>query len=128
MLYRIDELKDWKNTEDKLIEEMKNLGYTDEQIWDKNFGQREAYFLLFLTKYQGVKQSKDSGEIHNLTYLARFAVEEAAKDGLFEDYLKRCDRTQINSLAELGYVKIKPQLNEQGEQISLIPDQIKKKQ
>lgn len=106
MGYRVAELKDWKDFEDKLLNDLRAEGYTDEQIWDKNYGQSEGFFFLFLNKYEGVSQSTDSGEVHNLTSLARFAVEEAIKTGRINDYLSRCSITHIKSLETLGYIKV----------------------
>ena len=124
MKYRVDELKDWKQFEDEMIEQMKSEGFTDEEIWDKNSAQLLGYFYLFLTKFNAVKSSTDSGEVHNLTYLARFAVDEIIKIGSFEDAVIRCDRTQIQSLVELGYIGVK---EENGKLSIMIPEQYKKK-
>lgn len=109
MKYRIAELKDWKAFEDELIQQMQTEGYSDEEIWDKNFGQTEGYFLLFLTKYQGVATGSisDGGEIHNMTYLANYAIQKAINEGKFESYLKRCNRIQLDSLKSLGYIDFK---------------------
>ena len=124
MKYRVDELKDWKQFEDEMIEQMKSEGFTDEEIWDKNSAQLFGYFYLFLTKFNAVKSSTDSGEVHNLTYLARFSVEEAIKSGDFESWVTRCDRTQLQSLADLGYIGIK---EENGKLQILIPEQFRVK-
>lgn len=113
MKYRVDELKDWKTFEDSMIQEMVTAGYSEEQIWDKNFGQLEGYFFHFLTKYQGVFGSKDGGEIHNLTYLARFSVEEAVKNGVFREYLGRCNQVQLHSLQHLGYIQVETEKEEE---------------
>lgn len=122
MKYRVDELKDWKTFEDEMINEMKSQGLSEEEIWDKNSAQLQGYFYLFLTKYNSVKSSTDSGEVHNLTYLAKFAVEEVIKAGEFRSSLARCDRTQLQSLMELGYIGIK---EENGKLNILIPEQYK---
>ena len=124
MGYRMSENRSWKVFQDEMLEDMKSQGYTEEQIWDKNFGQKEGYFFLFLTKYAGVKQSKDTGEIFNLTHLAKFTVDEAIEDNTFEDYLKRCNSIQLQSLVELGYIGVK---EENGSFQVLIPEQYRKK-
>ena len=124
MKYRVDELKDWKQFEDEMIEQMKSEGITDEEIWNKNSAQAMGYFYLFLTKFNAVKSSTDSGEVHNLTYLARFSVEEAIRSGNFENWVVRCDRTQIQSLVDLGYIGVK---EENGKVQIIIPEQFRTK-
>jgi hypothetical protein len=126
MLYRIDELRDWKRMEDSMIEEMKSQGMTEEEIYNKNKSQESGNFFLFLTKYSAVKQSKDTGEINNLTYLAQFYVDESIKDNKFEDYLRMCNRIQIQSLLELGYIQAKEKEDKSGFEI-LIPEELKKR-
>ena len=126
MLYRMDELRDWKKMVDEMIEEMKSKGMSDEEIWDKNASQESGNFFLFLTKYSAVKFSKDTGEINNLTYLAKFYVDESVKDNKFEDYLRMCDRVQLQSLIELGYVQTKENEAKTGFEI-LIPSEFKKR-
>ena len=124
MGYRMAENRAWKQFEDEMIDEMRADGLSDEEIWDKNSAQLLGYFYLFLTKFNAVKSSTDSGEVHNLTYLARFAVDEIIKIGSFEDAVIRCDRTQIQSLVELGYIGVK---EENGKLSIMIPEQYKKK-
>ena len=106
MKYRVLELKDWKAFEDELLSQLREAGYSEEEIWSKNFGQEEGFFFMFLNKYQGVHQSTDSGEVHNLTNLARYAVESAIKHNKFRSYLPRCNPQQLDSLQKLGYIKI----------------------
>ena len=106
MKYRVDELKDWKAFEDEMIEKMKSEGLSEEDIWNKDSAQKEGYFYLFLTKFSAVQSSTDSGEVHNLTYLAKFAVSEAIKDKVFKQYAKRCNLVQLKSLEQLGVIKI----------------------
>ena len=124
MGYRMSENRDWLKFEDEMIEEMRAEGLSDDEIWSKDAGQRSGYFYLFLTKFNAVKNSTDSGEVHNLTYLAKFSVEEAIKSGDFENWLSRCDRVQLQSLAELGYIGIK---EDEGKIQILIPEQFRKK-
>lgn len=109
MKYRVDELKDWKAFEDELIQQMLDEGYTEEEIWNKNAGQEESFFLLFLTKYHGVATGNvtDGGEKHNLTYLAQYAIQKAISNNNFENFLKRCNLIQLESLKHLGYVDFK---------------------
>lgn len=106
MNYRMAEMKDWKQLEDDLINAMRERGYSDEQIWDKQFGQEESAFFLFLNKMIGIESSKDSGEIENLTSLAIFGVENAIRKGNFETYLKKCNNIQLEVLSRLGFIKL----------------------
>lgn len=106
MTYRMKEIRDWKDIQDKLMDVMREQGMTEEQMWDKQSGEAESHFFLFLGNYQAVHQSKDTGEIQNLTALARHGIEQAMALGKFEEWSKRCDHNQIKSLIELGYIKI----------------------
>ena len=123
MKYRMAENRAWLGFEDEMIAEMKADGLTDEEIWNKDSAQLQGYFYLFLTKFNAVKSSTDSGEVHNLTYLAKFAVEEVIKSGDFEQLVTRCDRTQLQSLVDLGYIGVK---EENGKLQILIPEQFRK--
>lgn len=107
MDYRMREIKDWKSLQDELIVGMKEQGYTDEMIWDKEAGEAEDHFFLFLGNFQAVHQSKDSGEIQNLTALARHGVDQAIGLGKFKEWLPRCNDRQVKSLIELGYLRAK---------------------
>jgi len=127
MLYRIDELRDWKVMVDDMIDEMKLQGMTDDQIWDKNTAQSSGNFFLFLTKYSAVKFSKDTGEINNLTYLARFYVEEAVKNNKFEEYLHITNDVQKRSLLELGYIQVKENEADKTKLEILIPEEFRKR-
>jgi tetrahydromethanopterin S-methyltransferase subunit B len=114
MLYRMDELRDWVSLQDEMIAEMKASGMTDEFIWDKNKAQETGNFFLFLTKFIGVKQSKDTGEISNLTNLARHYVDESIKNKTFIEMLGLCNDEQKRSLLELGYIQVKENAEKPG--------------
>ena len=125
MMYRMDELRDWVKLQDDMIAEMKEQGMTDEFIWDKNKAQETGNFFLFLTKYIGVKQSKDTGEISNLTNLARHYVDEAIKAKTFIGMLQFCDNTQKQSLLELGYIQVKENAEKPGSYDIFYPESYK---
>lgn len=105
MDYRMAEVKGWQEIEDGLIKAMKDLGMTDEIIWNKTAGEVEGMFFLFLNKLIGVKQSTDSAEVDNLVSLALFAVKQAKDLGVYDNLLQRCSPLQLQSLKMLGVEK-----------------------
>jgi hypothetical protein len=102
MEYRMREVMDWQMLQEFLIEEMHKEGVTDEQIWDKEAGEIESQFFLFLGNIQGVYKSTDSAEVNNLVGLAKHGVEQAKAFGMYEALLKRCNPNQLQALIALG--------------------------
>lgn len=104
MNYRMDEVRGWMELENILIAEMRKLELTDAEIWDKQIGEVEEMFFRFLNNYIGVSQSKDAGEIINITALAEFAIEQAQQCGkeFFSQLMKRCTAEQLSVLRHFG--------------------------
>jgi hypothetical protein len=110
MMYRMKEVKGWKNIQEDLLRIMReDFKLSDDEIWNKEHGEIESAFFLFLTNFKAVDQSKDTAEINNLFALARFGVDQAMQAGIFEKLLNRCNQDQVNSLIKLGYIIPKKQ-------------------
>lgn len=105
MNYRMSEIKGWQQLEEQLLEAMRAEGMDEETIWNKNAGEIEFMFFQFLTNLQGLKNSTDGAEAHNLVALAKFGVQQAKEIGKFDEWLKRCNPAQIDSLVFLGEAK-----------------------
>jgi len=107
MHYRMDEVKDWKRIQDRLITQLKKEGMDDESIWEKGKGEIESMFLQFLYNFRvGIERSQDGAERANLHALAQFSIKQAKEAGLFEILLKRCNKLHIEALQMLGEVEI----------------------
>lgn len=105
MNYRMSEVRGWQQLEEQLLQEMRAIGMDEETIWNKNAGEIEYMFFQFLTNLQGLKNSTDGAEAHNLVALAQFGVQQAKEIGKFEEWVKRCNPAQIDSLKFLGAIK-----------------------
>jgi len=57
MDYRMKEVKSWEKLKEILIERMKDLGLSEEQIYNKEFGELEGYFYLFINNLKGLEKS-----------------------------------------------------------------------
>jgi len=102
--YRMKEVKQWKDIQDGLYDEMIKNKMSDEDIWNKESGELEDQFYMFLGKMNGIDQSTDAAEVANLTGLARFAVEQAIQMGVFQILVKKCNHNQLIALEKLGYI------------------------
>lgn len=105
--YRMLEVRGWQKIEERLIEQMKKEGMSEETIWDKSKGEIEYAFFQFLTNLQGIRSTTDGAERNNLIALATFGVTQAKNAGMFMELLQRCNPAQMNSLEMLGEVKRK---------------------
>lgn len=105
MNFRMSEVKGWQQLEEQLLEQMRAEGMEEEVIWNKNAGEIEYMFFQFLTNLQGLKNSTDGAEAHNLVALAKFGVQQAKEIGKFDEWLKRCNPAQMDSLRFLGELK-----------------------
>jgi hypothetical protein len=108
MHFRMDEVMGWKQLQDELLIKMKEDGMDDESIWNKETGEIEDAFFLFLNNLQGVKSSTDGGERNNLIALAVFGVQQAIEAGIYEKLLARCSPIQldsINILKKIGAIR-----------------------
>jgi len=88
MNYRMSEVKGWQQLEQQLLEQMRAEGMDEETIWNKNAGEIEFMFFQFLTNLQGLKNSTDGAEAHNLVALAMFGVQQAKEIGKFDEWVK----------------------------------------
>lgn len=102
MNYRMSEVKGWQVLEQDLLEQMRAEGMDEETIWSKNAGEVESMFFQFLTNMQGLAKSSDGAEANNLVALAKFGIEQAKQLGRFDEWVKRCDTYQLDSLRHLG--------------------------
>jgi hypothetical protein len=100
--YRMDEIKDWVEIQESLMQEMKEHGMTEDEIWSKNAGEVENMFFLTLTNLHGLSKSTDGAEANNLVALAKFSVQQAKELGIFNNLVVRCNQQQIQSLQFLG--------------------------
>jgi len=98
MKYRMKEIKGWKNIEDELIVIMKKDGWKEDDIWDKEAGEVETMFFLFLNNLQALPKATDTAEVNNLIALAKFAVNHAFQKGMLDIFLKKCNKQQIEAL------------------------------
>jgi hypothetical protein len=105
MNYRMAEVRGWQELEERLLLQMREQGYTEDEIWNKEYGELTNQFFTFLNNYIGIDNSTDAGEVQNLTALARHAVSEALKEGIFESLVKKCNPIQLESLRKLGYIR-----------------------
>jgi hypothetical protein len=103
MEYRIKEIKGWKGIQDNLLKKMKEQGMADEIIWDKDKGEQEAMFFKSLGDLPSIKQTTDTAEYNNLLSFAHFAVKEAIENNKLDEYVKRCNASQIEGLKILGF-------------------------
>ncbi len=109
--YRMKEIQGWKNLQDEVYEDLKEQGLEDEDIFNKSHGEIENAFFSFLTNLKGIEKTTDGAEYNNLIALARFAVDEAIKNGMFEGLVERCNADQLRALEFLNYIRIKPNEN-----------------
>lgn len=98
MKYRMKEIKGWKEIEDELLDVMKKDGWKEEDIWDKEAGEIESMFFLFLNNLQALPKATDTAEVNNLIALAKFAVNYASQKGMLDIFLKKCTKQQIEAL------------------------------
>ncbi len=117
--YRMKEVKQWKEIQDGLYENMTKAGMKDKDIWNKESQELEDQFFLFLSKMNGIEQSTDAAEVTNLSGLARFAVEQAIEMGVFEILVRKCNQVQMRSLAKLGYIREKTEEEKKNEKASI---------
>jgi hypothetical protein len=103
--YRMDEIKDWVEIQQSLMEEMHAKGMLDDEIWSKNAGEVENMFFLTLTNLHGLSKSTDGAEANNLMALAKFSVQQAKELGIFEKLVVRCNEAQRQSLKFLGEIR-----------------------
>lgn len=98
MKYRMDEVKGWKQIEDELIAEMKQDGLTESEIWSKSAKEIEWQFFTGLNRLQGIKVTKDAGEMNNLMSFAKFCYQEAERIGILQKLVDKCDPAQRDSI------------------------------
>jgi hypothetical protein len=103
MDYRMAEVKGWQKIENDLLERMRARGVAEEDIWTKDAGEVESMFFATLTNLQGLAKTTDGAEANNLLALAKFYVKKVAEAGRLEEYKKRCNIAQLDSLRFLGF-------------------------
>ncbi len=103
MDYRMAEVKGWQKIENDLLERMRARGVPEEDIWTKDAGEIESMFFATLTNLQGLAKTTDGAEANNLLALAKFYVKKVAEAGRLDEYKKRCNLSQLDSLRFLGF-------------------------
>jgi len=103
--YRMAEIKDWVEIQESLMQQMKEQGMDDDEMWNKNAGEVRNMFFLTLTNLHGLAKSTDGAETNNLMALARFSVQQARELGIFENLVVQCNEQQRQSLKFLGELK-----------------------
>lgn len=104
MDYRMAEIKGWQTIENALLTKMRQSGASEEDIWSKDAGEVESMFFSALTKLQGIAKSTNAGEVNNLIAIARFYTQKVKEAGRLDDYVKKCNQSQIDSLKFLGFI------------------------
>lgn len=100
MVYRVKELKQWKEIQDQLYSKMIEEGMTEDQIWNKEspIAEIEDQFFMFLNNLKGLNNSTDGAEVNNLIALARHGVNQAQHAGIFSLLVKKCNEEQLAAL------------------------------
>ncbi len=98
MQYRMKEVKNWISIQNELLSQMKNQKMDDNQIWDKETGEIEDMFFMFLTNLKGIEKSTDGGEVNNLLALAKFGIDQAKSKGIYNKLVECCNNQQINAI------------------------------
>jgi len=98
MMYRIKEVKGWQAIINKYKVIFESENKTDDEIWNKSDGEVESMFFQTLTNLQGIKNSKDGGEVNNLLGLAIFMYNKVKEAGLLDSLRTRCNALQTDSL------------------------------
>lgn len=98
MQYRMKEVKNWQSIEYELLELLKQQGADEKDIWDKEYGEIEDMFFLFLNNLQALPQAQDTAEINNLIALAKFSVQQAKEKGILDKLKARCNIKQLQAL------------------------------
>lgn len=101
MNYRMEEVKGWQELQNEILDLMKTDGMSEDEIWNKNIGEVEDNFFLFLTNLCGLPQSTDGGEVQNLYALARFGVRQAKQAGVYDKLITRCNKNQLWAIDQL---------------------------
>lgn len=101
MDYRMKEVKSWEDIKTGLINVMKNEGLTEEQIYNKEYGEFDGYFYLFLNNFKSIDASTDSGEVNNLVGLAKWAVTKAKQMRVYDDLYENCNEEQKLAISKL---------------------------
>lgn len=105
--YRMKEVKGWENIKDKLKEIMTSQGISEEDMYNKEAGEVTNAFFSYLNKYTDLGNSTDGAEIHNLTSLAIFGIQQAQDYGILDSLMRRCNAKQKAALTKLGVVEEK---------------------
>ncbi|HNQ20092.1 MAG TPA: hypothetical protein PKI46_03410 [Bacteroidales bacterium] len=100
--YRMKEVKGWENIKDSLFNKLKEHGYTEEEIYNKETGEVETQFFTYLNNYLTLENSTNAAEVANLTASALFAIQQAIDTGMIDRLLNQCNPDQINGLKKLG--------------------------
>lgn len=102
--YRLKEVKGWDEIEESLIQQLRDEGFSESQIWDKGCGQMVSLFFIALNRFAGIGQSTDAGEVENLTALLIFSIQQTKLAGAFDQLIKHCNENQLKILKELGAI------------------------
>jgi len=95
MDYRMKEVRSWENIKTILLQRLLESGMTEEQVYNKEFGELEAYFYLFINNLKGLEASTDGGEVNNLLGLAKWIWSKAKAMGVLSQLLQRCTAEQM---------------------------------
>lgn len=86
MDYRMSEVRGWQEIENELIDLMHQQGYTDEEIWQRDYNEVEELFFRSMNNLQGISKTTDGGEYNNLISIAVYAYKQARDANLLEAF------------------------------------------
>lgn len=93
MEYRMAEVRGWQTIEEDLINKMHAEGLSDEEIWQRDFGEIEELFFRSMNNLPGIQNSTDGGERNNLISIAIYAYEQARDANLLDSFKKKMGYT-----------------------------------
>lgn len=102
MDYRMKEIKSWEEIKDKLFSILSERGFTEEQIYDKEFGEFENLFYLFINNLAGVANSTDGAEVNNILALAVWAINRAKQMEIYDTLVARCSAEQLKLIKTIS--------------------------
>jgi hypothetical protein len=101
MGYRMDEVRGWQAIQEKLLQQMREIGISEQQIWSKEEGEFANMFFLALNNYMSIENTTDSAERGNLTSLVLYVVNKAMQSGRLESLMEKCNEAQKTVLRSI---------------------------
>lgn len=105
MQYRMAEVKGWQVIQNDLLENMRQNGVSEDEIWSKNAGEINALFFASLNNLQSLGSSTDSAERGNLISLALFSYNAVKQAGMLDELRQKCNPLQLASLEMIEGIK-----------------------